>query len=48
MIQVNRNNGNETKSGIFSWDILKSDIKIFYQKMLEYFNDFQNHNFSAL
>ena len=32
MIQVNRNNGNETKSGIFSWDILKSDIIYFFIK----------------
>ena len=26
MIKVNPNNGNETKSDIFSWNIFKSDI----------------------
>ena len=28
MTRVNPNNGNETKSDIFSWDIFKSDIII--------------------
>ena len=37
MIQVNRNNGNETKSGIFSWDILKSDIIFFLSKNVRVF-----------
>ena len=27
MTKVKPNNGNETKSGIVSWDIFKSDIK---------------------
>ena len=26
MIKVNPNNGNATKSDIFSWDIFKSDV----------------------
>ena len=26
MTKVNRNNGNETKSDIFPWDIFKSDV----------------------
>ena len=26
MTKVNLNNGNETKSDIFSWDIFKSDV----------------------
>ena len=26
MTKVNLNNGNETKSGIFSWDTFKSDV----------------------
>ena len=26
MIKVNQNNGNETKSEVFQWDIFKSDI----------------------
>ena len=40
MIEVNRNKGKETKSDIFSWGIFK--------KILRYFNDFQNGNFSVL
>ena len=33
MIKVNLNNGNETKSNIFSWDIFKSDtVSIFMKK----------------
>ena len=27
MTKVNPNNGNKTKSDIFSWDMLKSDAK---------------------
>ena len=42
MTKVNPNNGNETKSDIFPWDIFKSDTISFY------FNDFQNQNFSVL
>ena len=37
MTKVKPNNGNETKSDIFSWDIFKSDT-FFYQNMLQYFN----------
>ena len=49
MTKVNPSNGNETKSDIFPWDIFKSDtISFFYQKILKYFNDFQNRNFSVL
>ena len=33
MTKVNRNNGNETISDIFPWDILKSNVtSSFYQK----------------
>ena len=48
MTKVNRNNGNETKSNVFPWDIFKSDNISFYSKILEYFNGFQNRNFSVL
>ena len=46
MTRVNLNNGNEKKSDIFPRDIFKSDTISFYQKILNYFNDFQNQNFS--
>ena len=43
MTKVNPNNANEAKSDIFPWNIFKSDtISFFYQKILKYFNDFQN------
>ena len=49
MTKVNLNNGNETKSDIFRWDIFKSDSTLFlYQNILKYFNVFQNRNFSIL
>ena len=32
MAKVNPENGNETKSGIFSWDIFKSDVIYFFIK----------------
>ena len=32
MTKVNPNFGNETKSGIFSWDVVKSDIISFFIK----------------
>ena len=49
MTKVKPNNGNETKSHIFPWDIFKSDtISPFYQNILKYFNNFQNRNFSIL
>ena len=40
MTKVNPNNGRETKSDIFSWDILKSDTNFIGHKILKYFNDF--------
>ena len=42
MTKVNPSNENETK-----WDIFKSDT-FFYQKLLKYFNEYQNQNFSIL
>ena len=48
MTQVNSNNGNETKSDIFPWDIFKPDTTSFYHKILKYFIDFQNRNISDL
>ena len=46
MTKVKPNNGNETKSDVFSWDIFKSDsIFFFCQNILKYFSDFQNQNF---
>ena len=46
MTKVNPNNGNETKSDIFPWDIFKSDVtSSFCQKILKQFNNFQNQNF---
>ena len=47
MTKLNPINGNETKSDILLWDIFKSDT-FFYQKILKYFNDFQNRNSSNL
>ena len=46
MTKVNRNNEAETKSDIFPWDIFKSDIIFIGHKILNYFNDFYNWNFS--
>ena len=43
MAKVNQNNGNETKSNIFPWEIFKSDTispYFFYQKISKYFSDF--------
>ena len=48
MTKVKPNNGRETKSDIFLWDIFKSDKISFYPKILKYFNGFQNRNFSVL
>ena len=52
MAKINSSNGNETKSDIFLWDIIKSDVIYFFcQKImytLKYFNDFQNQHFSVL
>ena len=46
MTKVSPNNGNETKSDIFPWNIFKSDIIFTCFKMLKYFNDFYNWHFS--
>ena len=46
MTKVNPNNGNETKSDIFPRDIFKSDIIFIGHKILKYFNDFNNWQFS--
>ena len=49
MTKVKPNIGNKTKSDIFPWDIFKSDtMSFFIKKILKYFNDFQNQNFSVL
>ena len=49
MTKVRPNNGNETRSDIFPWDIFKSEpISFFLKKIVRYFNDFQNRNFSVL
>ena len=50
MTKVNPNNGNETKSDIFPWDIFKSETiyMFFYRKTSKYLNDFQSRNFSVL
>ena len=42
MITVNPNNGNETKSDIFSWDISSLILFSTVHKMLKYLNDFYN------
>ena len=47
MTKVNPNNGNETKSDIFPWDIFKSK-NFLNQNILKYFNDFQSWKFSIL
>ena len=49
MTKVNPNNGDETISVIFLRHISKSDtISFFCQKILKYWNDFQNSNSSVL
>ena len=35
MTKVNQNNGNETKSDIFPWDIFKSDAIYFLSKTVK-------------
>ena len=40
MTKVDPNNGNETKSDILPWDIFKSDVIFFSQKISRYFNHF--------
>ena len=44
-IEIFQNNGNETKSDIFSCDILKSDVIFLFINKIKDFNDFQNQNF---
>ena len=46
MTKVNPNNGNETKSDIFPWDIFKSVISFHCSQKLKYFNDFYNWHLS--
>ena len=46
LTKVNPNNGNETKSDIFPWNIFKSDIIFIGRKILKYLNDFYNWYFS--
>ena len=46
MTKVNLNNGNETKSDIFLWDIFKSDIILHGRNILKYLNDFYHWPFS--
>ena len=49
MAKVKRSNGNETKSDIFLCDIFKFDTpSIYIKKILKYFDDFQNQNFTVL
>ena len=49
MTKLDQKNGNETKSDNFPWDMFKSEtVSFFDRKILKYFNDFQNGNFSAL
>ena len=48
MTKVNPTNGNEIKSDVFPWDIFKSDIIFMVRKILKYFNDLNNWNFSIL
>ena len=37
MTKVNPNNGNETKSDIFPWEIFKSDVIYFFIKEIKIF-----------
>ena len=46
--ELKRNGRNETKSDIFQGDIFKSNAISFLSKILKYFNDFHNQNFSFL
>ena len=49
MTKVNPINGHEARSNIFPWLICKSDTIFFLiKKILNYFNDFKNRNFSFL
>ena len=48
MTKVNPNNGNETKSDIFPWDIFKFVIIFIGRKILKFLNDFYNCHFSIL
>ena len=46
MTKVNPNNETETKSRSFHGTYSNLTSYFFYQKILNYFNDFQNQNFS--
>ena len=46
MTKVNQNDGNETKSDIFPWNILRPEtIFFFIKKILKHFNESQNLKF---
>ena len=45
MTKLNPSNGNKRSVDIFSWNIFKSNVISFYQKILKCVNDFQNLNF---
>ena len=47
MTRVNPKNGNETKSDIFLWDILKSDMIFIGRTILKHFNYFYNWHCSV-
>ena len=40
MNRVNPSNGNETKSGIFPWDIFKADITFHWSQNTKIFQQF--------
>ena len=46
MAKVKPNNGNDTKSGNFLWDIFKHDIIFSGWKIIKYFYDFYNWHLS--
>ena len=48
MTKVNPNNGNETNQAFSHETYSNLTSYIFYEKMLKYFTDFQNQNFSVL
>ena len=48
MTKVNSNNGNEAKSYFFHDTYSNLTSCFFYQKISNYFNDFQNQNFPVL
>ena len=48
MTKVNLNNRNGPKSDIFCGTYSNLTAYLSYEKILKYFNDFQNQNFSVL